>query len=200
MSLMQMLQQQLSSQAVQALQNQTGADQQQVQQAIQGALPMILGGLAKNAQSKAGARNLWQALDKDHDGNVLNDVSGFLASGQAQQTGAGILKHVLGGQQPQAEQALAGFSGMNRDNAGQVLAALAPMVMGMIGKMQSQNQIDSSQRLAGLLQNERQQLRQQPASSGLLNMLMDADGDGDVDISDVMQRGGLLSKLFGRRR
>lgn len=199
MSLMKMLQEQLSSQAVEALQQQTGAQGGQVQQAIEGALPMILGGLAKNARQQQGAESLWNALGKDHDGGVLNDLSGFLGSGQAQQMGQGILKHVLGGQQSQAEQALAGFSGMDQQNAGQVLAALAPMVMGMIGKMQNQRQISDSNQLAGLLQTERQQLRKQPGG-GLMNMLMDADGDGDVDISDVMQRGGLLSRLFGRRR
>lgn len=199
MSLMKMLQEQLGSQAVQALQKQTGADSNQVQQAIQGALPMILGGLAKNSQKQSGAQNLWNALDKDHDGGVLDNLSGLLGSGQAQQMGQGILKHVLGGNQGQAEQALAGFSGMNKQGAGSVLAALAPMVMGMIGKMQSQKQIGSSQQLAGLLQTEGQQLRKQSNTGGLLNMLMDADGDGDVDISDVVKRGGLLGKLFGRR-
>ncbi len=200
MSLMKILQEQLSTQAVSALQKQLGgADSNQVQSAIEGALPMILGGLAKNTQSSSGAQSLWKALDKDHDGGILNDLSGFLGSGQAQQAGQGILKHVLGGRQNQAEQALAGLSGMNSQNAGQILAALAPMVMGMIGKMQSQKQIGDSNQLAGLLQTEGRQLRKQPQTGGLMNMLMDADGDGDVDISDVVQRGGLLGKLFGRR-
>ncbi len=200
MSLMKILQEQIGSQAVSALQKQLGGtDNNQVQSAIQGALPMILGGLAKNTQNTSGAQNLWNALDKDHDGQMLNDLSGFLGSGQAQQTGQSILKHVLGGRQGQAEQTLAGLSGMNTQNAGQVLAALAPMVMGMIGKMQSQKKIGSSGQLAGLLQTEGQQLRKQSQTSGLMSMLMDADGDGDVDISDVVQRGGLLGKLFGKR-
>jgi len=199
MSLMKMLQEQLTGQAMSALQKQMGgADNKQVQSAIQGALPMILGGLAKNTQSKGGADSLWNALDKDHDGGLLNDLSGFLGSGQAQQKGQSILKHVLGGRQGQAEQALSGLSGLNQQSAGQMLSALAPMVMGMIGKMQSQKKIGSSDQLAGLLQTEGQQLRKQPQTGGLMNMLMDADGDGDVDISDVVKRGGLLGKLFGR--
>lgn len=198
MSIMKILQEQLGAQAVQALQKQTGGDSGQIQQAIQGALPMILGGLAKNTQKSGGAESLWNALDKDHDGNMLDDVAGFFGTGQAQQAGQGILKHVLGGQQGQAEKALSGFSGLSSQGSGQVLAALAPMVMGMIGKMQSQKQIGDSQQLAGLLQKEGSQLRKEPKSGGLLNMLMDADGDGDVDLSDVVKRGGLLGRLFGK--
>lgn len=37
-----------------------------------------------------------------------------------------------------------------------------------------------------------------PRQMGLLNALMDADGDGDVDLSDIMRRGGgMLGKMFG---
>lgn len=198
MSLMQMLQEQLSGQVLGALEKQTGMQGGQVQQAAMAALPMILGGLAKNTQSKQGVENLWSALDKDHDGNVLDNLGDFFGSGQAQQQGQGILGHVLGGRQQQAEQAVAKASGLDQGNAGQMLAALAPVVMGMIGKMQSQKQITGGSQLADLLNNESQQLRKNPQTGGLLNMLMDADGDGDVDISDVVKRGGLLGRLFGK--
>jgi len=34
---------------------------------------------------------------------------------------------------------------------------------------------------------------------GILGKLLDSDGDGDVDLSDVAKRGaGLLGKFFGR--
>ena len=196
MSLMQMLQEQLSSQALGALQKQTGADGGQIQQAAMAALPMLLGGLAKNAESEDGAKSLWSALDKDHDGGMLDNLSDFFGSGQAQQQGKGILGHVLGGRQQQVEQVVAKASGMNAQGAGQTLAALAPVVMGMIGKMQSQKQIGGLGQLTELLGQESQQLRKNPQTGGLLSSLMDADGDGDVDISDIMSRGSLLGRFF----
>lgn len=200
MSLMQILQQQLDDQAMGALQQQIGADRGQVQSAVQAALPMLLGGLAGNASKSGGAQGLWAALAKDHDGGLLDNLSGFLGSPNAPQQGQAILKHVLGGKQPQAEQALAGMAGLDAQKAGAMLAALAPMVMGMLGKMQDQNQIGDQQQLQSLLQQEKQQLKQQPQAGGLLNMLLDEDGDGQVGMDEVVRRGGgLLGKLFGKR-
>ncbi len=200
MSLLQILQQQLDDQALGALQQQTGADSAQVQNAVQAALPMLLGALAGNADKPEGAQGLWSALAKDHDGGILNNLSGFLGSQEAPQQGQAILKHVLGGKQAQAEQALAGVAGMDMQKAGTMLAALAPMVMGMIGKMQDDRQIGDQQQLQSLLQQEKQQLRQQPQAGGLLNMLLDEDGDGQVGMDEVVRRGGgLLGKFFGKR-
>ena len=200
MSLLQILQQQLDDQALGALQQQTGADSAQVQNAVQAALPMLLGGLAGNASKPEGAQGLWAALAKDHDGGLLSNLGGFLGSAEAPQQGQAILKHVLGGKQPQAEQALAGAAGLDTQKAGTMLAALAPMVMGMLGKMQDDQQIGDQQQLQSLLAQEKQSLRQQPQAAGLLNMLLDEDGDGQVGMDEVVRRGGgLLSKFFGKR-
>ncbi len=200
MSLMQMLQQQLDGQPMHALQKQTGADSAQVQSAVQAALPMLLGALASNAKQQQGAQGLWSALARDHDGSVLDNLSGFLGSTTAPEQGQAILKHVLGDKQSKAQTALAGASGLNAQSAGTLLAALAPMVMGMIGKMQNDNQIADQQQLQSLLGQERQQLRQQPVAGGLLNMLLDDDGDGQVSTDEVLKRGrGLLGRFFGSR-
>jgi len=89
---------------------------------------------------------------------------------------------------------------MDMQKAGTMLAALAPMVMGMMGKLQDDQQIGDQQQLQSMLQQERQQLRQQPQTGGLLNMLLDEDGDGQVGMDEVVRRGGgLLGKLFGKR-
>ena len=47
---------------------------------------MLLGGLLCNAQPSGGAAALLDALQKDHDGSVLDDIGGFLG----QNSGAGV--------------------------------------------------------------------------------------------------------------
>ena len=91
----------LGSGNVGAISQAIGADESTTSTAIQAALPMLLGGLARNAQSEDGASSLSGALDRDHDGSVLDDIAGFVMGGGAQQSnGAGILGHIFGGNQP----------------------------------------------------------------------------------------------------
>jgi hypothetical protein len=55
--------------------------------------------------------------------------------------------------------------------------------------------------LAGFLGGERADVeRQAPREMGLLGQLLDTDGDGDVDMSDIAKHGaGTLGKLLGGR-
>ena len=77
-----------------------GADPAQTQQAISAALPALLAGLQQQATPGSG---LQQAIEQDHDGSILDDLSGYL-NGTANldprtTDGQGILDHVLGDQQ-----------------------------------------------------------------------------------------------------
>lgn len=80
-SLLDGLMQQLGSDTIAKLGQQLGADSATTQQAVGAALPAILGALAKNAQSPDGAAALAGALEKDHDGSVLDNVSSVLGAG-----------------------------------------------------------------------------------------------------------------------
>ena len=58
----------------------------------------------------------------------------------------------------------------------------------------------NADQLARMLNQERAQVEKKaPQQLNALNTLLDADGDGDVDLSDLVRKsGGLLGKLFGR--
>ena len=60
-----------------------GADENQAGAALSAALPMLLSGLARNAQEPAGANALLGALSRDHDGSVLDDVDAGDLAGAA---------------------------------------------------------------------------------------------------------------------
>ena len=83
-------------------------------------------------------------------------------------------------------------SGSGSQNAGQLLAMLAPLVMGALERnMQSQG-LDSSG-LAGMLGAEHQQIASANAPlASMLSQALDSNHDGSV-IDDVMRiAGGLL--------
>ena len=193
MSLLDMLQEKLGNEsAVKQIGAQLGTDPGITQSAIAAALPMIVGALARNAQSPDQAGALSNALAKDHDGSILDDVTAHL--GQPQQTdGDNILSHVLGSKRGSVATGLGQVAGLDAGKAGLLLSMLAPLVMGALGKAQRERGLDPGG-LAGMLGGEQQRATDAaPGVMGMLGKFLDRDGDGSV-LDDI---GGLLNR-FGR--
>lgn len=168
------------------------ADNNSTQVAVQAAIPVLLGALARNASSQDGAGSLFSALTRDHDGSLLNDLSGVLR-GSESSIGGGILGHVLGGKQPAVENQLGRASGLNAAQIGKILMMLAPIVMAYLGRQQRTRGLDSGG-LSDVLQRERSYQNQ--AGLGPLTSILDQDGDGSI-IDDI---GGMLGGLLGGKK
>lgn len=133
--------QQLESRgAVDQIAGRLGIPAGQANSAISAALPAILAGLAKNAQSPAGAASLSNALDKDHDGSVLDDDGYFDA--YEEKKGDGILGHVFGEKKPAVESQVSQLSGLNGMQGADLMKMLAPLIMGYLGKQKSSGSFD----------------------------------------------------------
>ncbi|NOT60305.1 MAG: DUF937 domain-containing protein [Acidobacteria bacterium] len=161
-----------------------GADEATTSNAIQTALPMLIGGLANNASNEGGAASLLNALNKDHDGSILDDL-GSLISGASGGPGAGILGHILGGRQPQVEQGISAASGLDMGKVAPLLMMLAPIVMGALGKTNRQQGGMDVGSLAGLLGGASQTMNSGNPLMGMLGGLLDRDHDGSA-IDDVL--------------
>jgi hypothetical protein len=180
-----------------------GADQSLTQKAIGAALPAILAGMNRNTNTNEGAQALAGALDRDHDGSLLDNIGGFLSgalSGSRAADGGGILGHILGGQQAQVEQGVAEASGLNMAQVTKLLMLLAPIVMAALGRTKRAANLDSAG-LSGILGEETTRARE-AAPSGLLGALtgfLDANNDGSIT-DDLMKQAGqaALGRLFGR--
>ena len=198
--IMDLLQQQLDGDAIKEMSRQVGADERATKNALGAALPMLVGALSRNAASGQGAQSLLGALQRDHDGSVLEDVMGFLGKSD-NSDGSAILGHVLGHRKAQVEQGLAKTSGLDMAQVGKLLAIAAPLVLGALGKQQRSSGGMDANGLTSLLGGERRSLEQKaPAEMGLLGSLLDSDGDGDVDVEDIAKKGlGMLGGLFGRK-
>ncbi len=199
-SILDVVTQALGSGGARQISQQLGIDEGTANSAIGGAIPVLMGALARNASSGDGAGSLASALDRDHDGSILDDLGGFLGGGGAESAGAGILKHVLGGKQGQVEQGVGAASGLDPAKAGALLKMLAPIVMGALGKTQRSQGLDSGGLGAILGQEQRRMERKEPGLGGMLGSLLDRDGDGSA-MDDLAKIGGsVLGGLFGGRR
>lgn len=212
---------QLQGSTMQGLAQQLGIDSAQAEQAVGVALPMLFGALGQNAAQPQGAADLFGALQRDHSSNTTPngalDLGGLLGGmlgggaggaaggglggilgavlggGGASQSGAGaILGHIFGGNQQRAESNLGQATGLG-NNAGQLLAMLAPLVMSFLAqRVQSQGM--GAGDLGQTLGQEHAQIQSQ---GGMLGSLLDQNGDGKLDMGDLFKIGGSL--LGGRR-
>ncbi|MCB1569935.1 MAG: DUF937 domain-containing protein, partial [Xanthomonadales bacterium] len=111
--------------------------------------------------------------------------------------GGAILGHIFGGRREQAARGLGQTSGLGNQGAAQLLAMLAPLVMAALGNMTRKQGLDANG-LSGILGQENNRL-QQGSVGGLLSGVLDADGDGEVSMGEMLQAGAGLLGAFGKR-
>lgn len=189
-----LLNQSIGQNEVEQISSQLGEDPQTTGNAISAALPLLLGGLSQNASSEAGASNLMSALDRDHDGSIMDDLAGYLGSSSSGQGGS-ILGHIFGGQQGAIQQGVSQASGMDMSKVAMLLPMLAPIVMGALGRARQSGQVDQGS-LAGMLGQGQASLGGGEGLMGALSQILDQNHDGSM-VDDV---GGLLGGLLGGRR
>lgn len=200
--LLEILQQQVAKQALGGLGRQLGIeDQSQVNNAGQSAINLLLNGLMKNASNSGGLGALAGALDKDHDGSILDDLAGYVSGtsnvNSRAANGAGILKHVLGDKLGPILGAISKQNNLSQDQSLGLLTKLAPLVLGSIGKAKRQNNIDNNG-LLDLLQNSASTYNEPRKDNSVLENLLDRDGDGNImdDAAGIGMK--ILGGLFKR--
>ncbi len=198
-SLIDLLTQQIKSGGLSQIAGHLGTDEATAGNALPAALGTLVGALAKNASNRDGADALFGALSRDHDGSILDDLGGAI-SNHSNLSGAGILKHVLGGNRQTVERNLGQATGLDSSVIAKLLPILAPLVMGALGKARRDGNLDAGS-LAGMLKQQRPHVKQQVPSGFGLGSLIDRDGDGQIadDVAGMVGK-GLLKNLFGGRR
>ncbi len=206
MDLTSLIQSQVSEGLIDQLAGQLGgADRGQTAAATTGILSTLLGAMARNASTPDGAAALNNALERDHDGSILDDVMGMVtgqnnAPSARTTNGTGILGHILGNRQGGAVDMISKMSGLNSGQTGDLMAMLAPVVMGMLGKTKRDQGLDAGGVTDLLTGFAKQEQSKNPAMS-IITGFLDADGDGSIidDVAGMLGK-GLLGGLFKRRR
>lgn len=220
MSLIDLITENAGNQVAADAENKFGISKNQVIALLAVAAPLVISYLRKKSQEdpkEADALN--SALDKDHDGSILNDPSQAAAR---QQEGGSILDHIFGGQKADVENQLSQNTGISMDKIGPILAMLAPVIMGFIGKEKQASGVTSGgglgDLLGGILGTATNQVQQQQAQGGsnpltdiLGSVLGGATQNSGGGLGDILGSvlggggqqqtqgglGGLLGNLFG---
>lgn len=192
MNVIELLQGQLDPNLVNQLSQHIGAESpEQTEAAAAGIISTLVAGLNKNAATPEGANALVSALDRDHDGSLLEDVAGFLLgsrqpSNASTLNGAGILGHILGSKQSGAVDMISKATGLDSSQIMKLMISLAPMVLAALGKARKQEGI-SAGNIGDILSGSVQSQVNQRQEMSILTRFLDADGDGSVmdDIADM---------------
>jgi hypothetical protein len=219
--LMDVIRSHLNRDTFESLGQRIGADPSTVQRVASMVLPMLVGGLSKNvSNSPQGRSSLNAALEQDHDGSLLDSLGSLLrgdgarggglgaltgavgsllggGSGRAANpkatNGDGILRHLLGDRRGTIEEGTARASGLERGQVSSVLAALAPMLMGALGKVKRDRHLDE-EGVARLVESECRDLEHAipEAGEGDLGRLLDGASSGDEIASWADRLGSAL--------
>lgn len=157
-------------------------DEAGAQKAVGAALPALLSKLKANADDPVKAEALATAVNRDHDGSILDSagdrVGGLL--GGADQTGSKIVGHVFGDEADAVHEQVAAAAGIDKGKAAGLLATLAPLVLGALGK--------SGQASGGV---------QAQGLSGMLGGLLSGGGGLGGILGGLLGGGGGLGSMLG---
>ncbi|MCY0970308.1 DUF937 domain-containing protein [Chryseobacterium wangxinyae] len=218
MSLIDLLTGNTGNQVAEQAESKFGISKNQIIALLAVATPLVISYLRNKSQDAKEAEAISNALDKDHDGSILDDTSQL---DNRQDEGGSILSHVFGNQKNTVENQLSQNTGISIDKIGPILAMLAPVIMGYIGKEKQQNNVGAGglgDLLGGILGGAQNQAQQQQ-SSPLNDILGSVLGGGQSQssgnpLNDILgsvlggggqqqkqQQGGLgdiLGGLFGK--
>ena len=187
----------LQGQDLGQLAEQVGGNEGQVKNGVMAALPAMLTALSKNTGTEKGAQELNNALEKKHDGSILDNLSGYLSNPDLKD-GAGILNHLFGSQTSNVANAVSQSSGLDTNGSMKMLQMLAPVLMGMLGQQKKQNNLDAKG-LGNLTSMLASNFGSEVGASGIMDVvtnLLDANKDGNV-MDDIM---GMVGKFFGGKK
>ena len=187
-SIQNMVKDKLTEAVLENIGEQFGLDASKTGQVTDVALPMILGGLGKNAEDQKAAEELDKAVEQDHDGSILDHIQDSIKDRSKQEEGQKILGHVFGDKITDVVGILGKSADINSEKASGILGVLAPIVLGQLGKSKREQGLDVSG-LTDLLKGEKKNADNQ---LGGFMALLDMDKDGSV-MDDVLEIG---KKLF----
>lgn len=201
-SVLEALMSKLDTPALERIASAAGVNAGSASNAVQTSVATVLGALtrgASNSQTATALHGLLNSPEGEAHHGIMDDVIGFvgkMAGGQTTMTNP--LTAILGANaQNTMQQQVSSGAGISGDSASKMISMIAPMVLGALGQAQKNGAMDLG-KFQQFLGTERQGLMNAvPSVMNGLGGMLDQDGDGDFDVSDIAKLGG---KFFGGQK
>jgi hypothetical protein len=179
MSLLDLVQQHLGPNEIEQISQQIGADPATTSNAIQAAIPMMVGGMAHTAQQPGGESAIQSAVESHSPADMLGglgSLGGMLGGALGGSGGGGgILGSILGQHTATVQNGVQTASGLDSNKVKALLLMLAPLVMSALAKHQASQPSDSQGGLGSVLQQAAAHAQQNSGSShtgGVLGQIL----------------------------
>lgn len=200
-----LVQQQLTPDMINEISSSIGADPATTQEAVNAALPMILGGMAAHGTSPSGAQAI-NAAASDHSGmldalggmlggsggagagtggglgGILGGLGGMMGGGEQGGGGGlggiagGVLGSILGSNHSDVQNGVTKASGLDPQKAGKLLMILAPIVLAALARRKQETGADDSQIASDLRNEVEAQVEMNPRHGGIIGDLLRKSG------------------------
>jgi hypothetical protein len=160
-----------------ALSKSVGGDEKSVSSALGMGLPMIMSAMSNKASTPGGLDSLTKMLTKAGDGNVMDDVGGAIKNPDAA-GGKDMLSGLMGGQLSSITDMISKKTGLPAAAIGTVLSTVAPMVMGSVGKMFTEQKMDAKGLTAFLGDQSKMAMDGSPEAADITKQLQAAAQQG----------------------
>jgi hypothetical protein len=176
MSLLDIVQQHLGPNEIQQISQHLGTDPSTTSNAIQAALPMMVGGMAHTAQQPGGENAIQTAVENHTTADTLGgfgNLAGML-SGASGSAGGGLLGSILGQHTATVQNGVQTATGLDASKVKSLLMILAPIVMAALVKHQNSQPAGASGGIGSILQK------------------------AAAEAGGSSQAGGILGQIFGK--
>lgn len=191
---------------IKGMSSQIGQSKSQTNNLMSMAIPVLLKAMQRNSSSKEGASGLLSAISEKHDGSILNKLENVFTGTEStdlEKDGEKILGHVLGQSEQNIQNALSIQSGIDASSVSRVLKMVAPVVMGLLGKQQREQNASKTDEngvsntimsLVGATSENNNQ--------SFFESILDADNDGSIidDVAEVIsgKKNSGIADVFGK--
>ena len=181
MSLLDIIQQHLGPNEIQQISQHLGTDPATTSNAIQAALPMIVGGMAQTAQQPGGTAAIQGAVEQHGAGGILGSLGSLgglggladmIGGGSSSGGAGGLLGSILGQHTATVQNGVQAASGLDATKVKSLLALLAPIVMAALAQHHAQQSASgASGGLGSILQQAASAAQQNNSSSPIGGVL-----------------------------
>lgn len=207
-----LLNEQLDEKRIREISAHLGTDESQTRDAISACIPALIGGIGRSAETPDGTERMATQMNALGGGNIDDLLGGLLKNTsanapskdpfgnqtQSNQTRSpspagfpDLVGDLFGNKQKRVEDAVGKSSGLDMKKIGPLLAILAPLVLGAMrskANASARSNGSSTGDLGDMFRRERTSVESR-AGGSIIGKLLDQDGDGDFDLSDMLKLG-----------